>query len=328
MTLNKSKNDKIMNILILGGAGFLGSNLVRKCLEDKKNKITVIDSLEPKLKSNLNNLSNILSQIKFIKGDIRGSRLMKRVVKDKEFIFNCAGQTSHLLSLKNPFLDVQVNCLGNLTLLEAVRLKNPKAIVVYPSSSTVIGRAKKKIVDESHSEFPLDIYSTHKATVEKYFFIYNKVHHLKTIVIRFANLYGPFGKASPEFGFINYFIGQALKDKKIPIFGGGGQQRNIMYAGDAVQLLYQAANHKHLIGNVFFAVHKEHYTVLQIAKEIINVFGKGAIEKQPWPTIRKDIEIGPIKISGSRLCKITGWQPKYSLKKGLLETKRIMEENE
>ena len=151
-----------MNILILGGAGFVGANLVRRCLREPGTKVTVVDSLDPRLKSDPQNLKEVADCIEFIKGDMRDSSLMERVVRDKEVIFNCAGQTSHPLSLEDPLFDVEVNCLGNLTVLEAVRKANKNARIIYTSSSTVIGRAASRVVTESHGEFPLEIYSANK----------------------------------------------------------------------------------------------------------------------------------------------------------------------
>src|SRR3989338_5020664 len=137
-----------MKILILGGAGFLGNNLIRRCLQDKENKITVVDSLEPLLKTDIHLLDDIRSKIEFIKGDMRNETLMNRVVKNKDVIYNCAGQTSHPLSLQNPFLDVDINCRGNLTVLEAIRNHNKDAKVIYTSSSTITGKARHIHIDE------------------------------------------------------------------------------------------------------------------------------------------------------------------------------------
>lgn len=314
-----------MNILILGGAGFLGNNLVRKCLEKDSNHITVVDSLDKRLKSNLVNLKDLLPKITFIKGDILNKTLMNRVVKNQQIIFNCAGQTSHPLSLKDPYFDTKINCLGNLTVLDAVKNNNKKARLIYTSSSTVIGKAVGETVDEKHGEKPLDIYSANKGVAEKYYYIYSKVHGLNTLSLRFANLYGPYGKASPEFGFINYFIHLAYHNKDIPIYGNGQQIRNIMYAEDAADILYKCAFRKEVFNDVYFAVHQEHCTVMNIAKEIINVFGKGIIKKIPWPDIRKKIEIDNVVISGAKLFYKIKWEPKYNLNKGLLKTKLTLD---
>ncbi|MCH7951978.1 NAD-dependent epimerase/dehydratase family protein [Patescibacteria group bacterium] len=314
-----------MNILILGGAGFVGSNLVRRCLKEPGNNLLVVDSLDPRLKSTTAHLKRVWPKIEFIKGDLRDASLMKKVVQKKDVIFNCAAQTSHPLSLTDPFFDVEVNCLGNLTLLEAVKKYNKKALVIYPSSSTVIGRSSEKAVDETHVERPLDIYSANKSVAEKYYRIYNRVHDLNTLSIRFANLYGPYGKGYPEFGFINYFIARAFDGKEIPIYGDGNQKRNIMYIEDAAELLYQCISHQDIFGHVYFAVHREHHPVIDIAKEIVSVYGKGKIKKVAWPDVRKRIEINNVAISGAKLYNHIPYKPKYRLREGLERTKKIME---
>jgi len=160
---------EMMNILILGGAGFLGNHLVRYCLGHPGNRVTVVDSLEPRLRSTVEGLYEVWSQIQFIQGDMGNEALIAQVVKGKDIIFNCAAQTSHPLSLQDPLFDTEINCLGNLKLLEMVRQHNKQAVVVYTSSSTVIGRADKNIVDETHYERPLDIYSANKGVAEKYY---------------------------------------------------------------------------------------------------------------------------------------------------------------
>lgn len=171
-----------MNILVIGGAGFLGANLVRRCLQEPNNQITVLDSLEPHLRANTNSLQQVWSKIRFVRGSMGDEPLIAEIVQGQDIIFNCAAQTSHPLSLQDPLFDAEINCLGNLKLLEAVRLLNKQAVVVYTSSSTVIGKAVGDIVDETHGEKPLDIYSANKGVAEKYYRIYNRVHDLKTVV--------------------------------------------------------------------------------------------------------------------------------------------------
>jgi len=256
---------------------------------------------------------------------MRDPKLMERAVKNKDVIFNCAAQSSHPLSFRDPFFDVDVNCSGNITLLEAVRRKNKKALVIYTSSSTVIGKALNEVVDETHGEFPLDIYSANKGVAEKYYYIYNKVYDLKTVVLRFANLYGPYGKAYPDFGFINYFISQAASGKPVTIYGDGSQTRNVMFVEDAAELLYRCVSKPELTGNLYFAVHREHYSVKKIAAEIARVFGGGRVKSIKWPDIRKRIEIRDVIISGAKLFYILQWEPKYDLTSGLEKTRMIMQ---
>lgn len=312
-----------MKILILGAAGFLGSNLVRRCVA-KGWGVTAVDSLDPLLKSSEKNLETEMPHIRFIKGDIRDQALMSSLVKECDLIFNCAAQTSHPLSLKFPIYDAEVNCVGNLTVLEAIRNENPSVKIIYPSSSTVIGASGKELIDESHPERPLEIYSANKGVAEKYYQIYNISHGLNTVVLRFANLYGPNGKESPEFGFLNYFINLAWDKKVIKIFGEGHQIRNVMHVDDAVDAMFRAAEVNSLAGTMHFAVSHYHHSLADVAQEIVKISGRGSIQFIPWPEERKKMEVGDVRISGSKFEEVTGWSAKLSLRAGLESTFKVL----
>ncbi|MDP2933439.1 MAG: NAD-dependent epimerase/dehydratase family protein [bacterium] len=313
-------------ILVLGGAGFLGSNLVRRLLGESDVEIAVVDSLDPRFLSTRENLRTVEDKIEFIQGDIRDEKLLKSVIPGKDIIFQLAAQSSHPYSLKDPIGDTEINCLGNLRVLQAVKEYNRKAKIVFSSSSTAIGKAVGDVIDEAHGEKPLDIYSANKGVAEKYYRIFHRVYDIPTVVLRFANLYGPFGKADPAFGFVNYFISLVASGKTISIYGDGQQTRNVMFSDDAADVLWLAANTPALVGETFFAAHYDHHTVKEIAEEIIKIFGSGRIEYIPWPDLRKRIEIEKVLISSARLHYLTGWKPKASLAQGLeLTRKRLAE---
>lgn len=316
-----------MKVLITGGAGFLGSNLVRRCLGESSCQVTVLDSLDPLLRSSTQNLRQVWSKIRFIRGDIRNESLLAEIVQNQDIIFHCAAQTSHALSVQYPLLDADINCLGSLKLLDAIRLLNKDAVVVYSSSSTVIGKAQREIADEDHPERPLEIYSANKGVAEKYFHIYHTHYDLKTVVIRFPNLYGPFGKGYYEFGFINYFIHLARLNQQIKIFGDGDQTRNVMYTHDATDILWRAAHEPGLVGKTYLATGKQHLTVREIAEMIVSVFKRGNVIHIEWPDERRRIEIGQVRLSSANLCAVTGWEPRYDFMSGLQRTKAILEQN-
>ena len=228
-----------MKVLILGGAGFLGNNLVRRCLSEKSCEITVLDSLDPLMHSNTQNLQAVWSNIRFIRGDIRDETLLSEVVQNQDIIFTVRLRRPILYPYSILYWMLILIGLGSLKLLEAVRLVNKEAILVYTSTSTVIGRQNNAVADENHPERPVEIYSANKGVAEKYFQIYHMHYDLNTIVLRLPNLYGPFGKNYPEFGFMNYFINQAWTNQQIRIFGKGDQTRNIMYVDDATDIFME-----------------------------------------------------------------------------------------
>jgi UDP-glucose 4-epimerase len=313
-------------ILILGGAGFLGANLIRRCLAENGARITVLDSLDPRFQSSMRNLEEIKNKIHFVRGDLRDEKLLAEIIPGQDIIFQLAAQSSHTLSLLDPISCAEINLLGNLKFLEAVRLFNPEAAVVYTSSSTAVGNITEPVADEAYRENPLGIYSAHKGSAEKYYSIYARLHGLKTVTLRFANLYGAFGKNSPDFGFINYFISRASADKSITVFGAGEQLRNITYAEDACDILWRAAEiAPQNPGEVFFATSPFHLSVKEIAETIVRVFERGRIEHVEWPEQRKKIEVEDAVFSSQKIRGATGWQARYDFETGLRKTRYLLE---
>jgi UDP-glucose 4-epimerase len=316
-----------LNILIIGGAGFLGANLVRRCLAETGTNITVLDALEPHLHATTENLHDVWTKIRFVRGDIRDETLLADIVQGQDIVFNCAAQTSHPLSIQYPLLDAEINCIGNLKLLESIRLLNKTARVVYTSSSTVIGKATAKVIDEDHLERPLEIYSANKGVAEKYYRIYHTVHDLNTVSLRFANLFGPYGRNYQEFGFINFFIHQAWTNQEIKVFGTGDQTRNVMYVDDAVEILWRVALEPLLVGESYFATSGQHLSVGEIAEKIVSIFQRGTVIHTEWPDERKRTEIDNVTFSSERLRSIIDWAPTYDFEKGLIKIKSILENN-
>lgn len=306
-----------MNILVIGGAGFVGANMVRRCLEEPAARVTVMDALEPHLRASTQTLKDVWGRIRFVRGDIRNEMLLSEIIQGQDVIFNCAAQTSHPLSIQYPLLDAEINCLGNLKILESMRLLNSAARIIYTSSSTVIGKAEYLPVDESHPEDPLEIYSANKGVAEKYYHIYHRLHGLHTVVLRFANLYGPYGKGYPEFGFVNYFIDLALRDQEIRIFGDGSQERNVLFIEDATEVLWQAATAAGLEGKSWLATSEEHLSLQEIAETIVRVFGRGRVVNVEWPETRRKIEIEKVRFSSRRLKSLVPWEPRVSFADGL-----------
>jgi len=171
----------------------------------------------------------------------------------------------------------------------------------------------------------LEIYSANKGVAEKYYRIYHTIHDLKTVVLRFANLYGPYGKGYQEFGFINYFIHQAWNNHEITIFGTGDQSRNVLYVDDATNILWQAAHEPRLVGESWFATSDQHLTVAAIAEKIVQVFQRGKVTHIKWPDERKRIEIDHVMFSSKRLRSLVDWMPETDLETGLLRIKAILE---
>lgn len=312
-----------MRYLITGGAGFVGTNLVRRLAADPAATITVLDSLDPRFQSTLQPLAPIRERINFVHGDVCDEPLVARLVCDQDIVVHCAGQTSHSMSMQNPLLDAQINCLGTLRLLESLRRHNPRAVAVLASTTTVAGRSAS--ANEPCGDQPLDIYSANNGAAENYFRIYHHAHGLPTVCIRLPNLYGPFGKADPQFGFVNFFLAQAIDGQVLPVFGDGRQQRNVMFVEDAVEVLLLAAGTPALHGGTWVAASDEHLSVLQIAEQIVETVGRGSVQHVDWPEDRKRIESGSVLIDAGQLRATTGWTARFHFASGLRKTLELLQ---
>lgn len=312
---------KGQKIIVTGGLGFVGSNLARRCLELGA-EVTIYDNLDPHAGGNLYNIHDIRAAINVCYHDILDyDRLVEHIV-GKDIVFNCAASTSHPFSMREPWLDLDANSRGVINLLEALRRFNVDGKFIHVGTTTQLGRLVYQPADENHPEFPLDIYSANKSVSEKYVLIYSHAYKMRTSVIRLSNVFGPRASIhSPEFTFNNYFIGLALHDKDITVFGDGKQLRNALYVDDGVEALIMAAQSEKAVGQTFFAAHVDHWSVAQVAEATVEHIGTGRVKYVAWPKERKSLEIGDAVISNEKIKRTLGWIPQHDLKSGLIKTR-------
>ncbi len=314
-------------ILITGGLGFIGSNLAHMCLELGA-KVTIFDSLALNSGGNLHNVQSIKGKVELIFSDILDFNEVVKAIYDKDVIFNCAASTSHPESMNHPVTDLDVNNKGLLFLLEASKRFNKHIRFIHLGTSTQLGSLRYTPADEEHPEFPTDIYSANKSVSEKYAIIYSRAFDMNVSVIRLTNVYGPRACInSANFTFNNYFIGLALQNKEITIFGEGRQLRNFIYVDDVVSALILASQNEKTKGEVFFAAGDEHLSVTGIAEKITDTFKSGSIRHIDWPHERAATEIGDAVITNNKIKKILSWSPQTDLETGLISTKEYFIKN-
>ena len=311
-------------VLIIGGLGFIGSNLAHACVELGA-IVTIYDCLDPHSGGNLFNISKIKESVNVFYYDILNFENLSQQVINQNIIFNCAASTSHPFSMREPWIDLDVNGRAVINILEAMRRFNKTAKLVHLGTSTQLGKLHYQPADENHPEFPTDIYSANKSVSEKYVMIYANAYQMRTTVVRLANVYGPRASIhSPEFTFNNYFVGLALQNKDITVFGEGQQKRNVMYVDDAISAIIQASQSDNVNGQAVFAVSDNHYSLAEIATATAENIG-GRIKFVAWPPERKVVDIGDAVISNQKIKELLNWRPQYDLSTGLKKTRLFYE---
>ena len=312
-------------ILITGGLGFIGSNLAHKCLELGA-EVSIYDCLDPRSGGKLYNIHDIKDSLQIYYHDILSFDHLSQKIVDKDIIFNCAASTSHPFSMREPWIDLDVNSRGVINILEAIRRFNCDVKFIHLGTSTQLGKLQYQPADENHPEFPTDIYSANKTVSEKYVLIYAKAYGIRATVIRLSNVFGQRASIhSPEFTFNNYFIGLALLGKDLTIFGNGLQKRNVIYVDDAVSALIQSSQTENTNGEAFFAVGDHHFSVTDIAEATVQYMESGSVKFVAWPKGREIIDVGDAIISNQKLKKYTNWSPTIEFTEGLLITKAYYE---
>ena len=304
-------------VLITGGLGFIGSNLARRLVHDGA-KVTVVDSLIPEYGGNLRNLHDLRDKVTINLSDVRDPFSMNQLVQGQHYLFNLAGQTSHLDSMENPFTDLDINAKAQLSILEACRKHNPEIRIVFASTRQIYGKPQYLPVDEKHPSHPVDINGVNKMAGEWYHIVYNDVYGIPASVLRLTNTYGPRMRIKDaRQTFLGLWIRNLLEGKPIHVFGDGRQRRDYNYVDDVVDALLLAATRPEAEGKIFNLGAPEPLTLEDTAKLMCELIEGANYEKIPFPEDRKAIDVGDFVCDYQTFQSAFGWEPKIDFRQGI-----------
>ena len=304
-------------ILITGGLGFIGSNLARRLLHFD-NTVTVVDSLIPEYGGNLRNLHDLRDKIVVNLSDVRDPFSINELIKDQDYLFNLAGQTSHLDSMNDPFTDLDINAKAQLSILEACRKNNPNIRIVFASTRQIYGKPQYLPVDEKHPLNPVDVNGVNKIAGEQYHLLYNQAHGIRSSVLRLTNTYGPRMRIKDaRQTFLGIWIRNLLEGKPIQVYGDGQQRRDYNYVDDLVDALIIAATESEAIGGVYNLGATDPMSLSETAKIMCHGIKGASWNLVPFPKDRKAIDVGDFICDYRSFSSAFGWKPQIKFEEGI-----------
>ncbi|HON38662.1 MAG: NAD-dependent epimerase/dehydratase family protein [Desulfomonilia bacterium] len=307
-------------VLVTGGLGFIGSNLSRRLVEYGA-EVTLVDSLIPEYGGNLFNIQPIREHVRVNFSDVRDEHSMKYLVQNKDYLFNLAGQTSHLDSMNDPYTDLEINTRAQLSILESCRRNNPDIKIVFASTRQIYGKPRYLPVDENHPLSPVDVNGINKMAGEWYHLVYNNVYRIRATVLRLTNTYGPRMRIKDaRQTFLGIWIRRVIEGEPFLVYGDGLQKRDFNYVDDVTDALLAAAESEKANGEIYNLGADDPVSLKETAEMMIDILGKGFYQIIPFPPERKIIDIGDYYGSYEKISRHLGWKPETGLREGLRKT--------
>jgi UDP-glucose 4-epimerase len=298
-------------VLVTGGAGFIGSHLIDR-LVDEGYDVRVIDNLySGKLENIERHIKN--GKVDFVKGDIRDTLLIKKNLVGVETIFHLAALISVPFSVSNPELTLDVNLAGTTNLLNACSEKNIGKFI-FVSSCAVFGDTKILPVNENASTNPISPYAESKLLAERDCLNFQQKGLIQSVVLRFFNVYGPRQGMNDYSGVITRFINRAKQKQSLTIYGDGSQTRDFVNVNDIVQALYACMKNNSANGEVFNIGSGKPTSITELAKTVLELTGQD-LEIRYELARAGDIKDSYADISKAK--KLLNYKPKVTLKEGL-----------
>jgi UDP-glucose 4-epimerase len=311
---------KDKSVLITGGLGFIGSSIAHCCVALGA-EVTLLDACLEPYGWNLANIREIEDRVRFVKGDVRDEEMIRKLVPEAEIVFHMAAQVGREISMEDPKLDADINCMGTLNILETARRMDSPPKVIYAGSRGQVGEPVYLPVDEKYPDHPTDVYGINKLAAEKYLLLYHKVYNIPVVSLRLNNVYGPRCQMHAGFyGILNWFMSNAMQEKPITVYGEGLQTRDYVYIDDVVDAFVRSAIIDEAVGEICYVGSGKETVFLDMVREIVRAVGKGEIVHVPFPKSREKIDIKRFVVDISKIRTLLGWTPKVDLSVGIQRT--------
>jgi UDP-glucose 4-epimerase len=313
-------------ILITGGLGFIGSTLACR-LAGLRAEVQLVDSLVPEYGGNRFNIRGFENALRVNISDVRDEHSFRYLVQGQDYLFNLAGQTSHLDSMLDPFTDLEINCRAQLSILEACRKYNPSIKIVFASTRQIYGKPDYLPVDENHLLRPVDVNGVNKMAGEWFHILYHNVYGMAACALRLGNTYGPRMRIKDaRQTFLGVWIRLALEHSPFEVWDGH-QLRDFTYVDDAVEAFLLAAATETSNGRIFNLGGDGPVSLKQLADLLVEAGAPAGYTERSFPPDRKRIDIGDYYANDDAIRQALGWEPRTKLREGLSRTMAYFKEH-
>jgi UDP-glucose 4-epimerase len=307
-------------VLITGGLGFIGSTLAIR-LAKAGARVTIVDAMIPEYGGNLFNIEPVRHRVTVNFGDICDRLAMNWLVRGQQYVFHLAGQVSHVMSMTDPFPDIEFNIKGTAVVMEALRHNNPTAKVVFTGTRGQYGPALQLPVAETAPTNPKAIYEISNLTAEKIIQVYHQIHGIPAVMLRLTNIYGPRAQMKhSQYGVVNWFVRLALDGVPLKVFGTGQIFRDFVFVDDCVEAIVWSATCDAAVGEIFNIGWDRPTSFLELAQVLERICPGCSWQFAPFSPERAAQEPGDFYSDITKIRTVLGWEPRTALEDGLRQT--------
>lgn len=305
-------------VLVLGGAGFIGSNLARECVA-RGATVTVIDGFMERTGANIDNLAGVRERIDLVSQRVEQVDGLGKRLAGVDLIIDAMALTAHHVGLADPLYDLELNAASHLHVIRLLR-ETPGKRVIYLGSRGQYGRVAGETIDEETPQVPVDAQGVSKLAAEQYFRIYSALYQFNIVSLRIPNCYGENQPVSgPDIGLVGSFIRDLLAGKTVEIFASAERTKNVLYGADLARAILEVGAQP-LSGFNAYNVAGREVTLGELLDALVGIIGQGGWRVTPFPENIRQMDIGEARLLDDKLCALIGPLPRTELLKALQNT--------